>query len=101
MPDLHELPTRVWLLLAAGPVCFLLAFVLQSVVLTTTAALAVALQKLMSPLSRRQASAGVGAGTRPRSTKDWRSAATMGVAGNSPTAAASALPSSACGTCHR
>ena len=35
MPDLHELPTRVWLLLAAGPVFFLLAFVLLSVVFTT------------------------------------------------------------------
>ena len=34
MPDLHELPTRVWLLLAAGPVFFLLAFVGLSAVFT-------------------------------------------------------------------
>ena len=70
-------------------------------VVVSAADLAVGLQKLMSPLSRRQASAGVGAGTRPKSMKDWRRAATIGVAGSSPTAAASALPSSACGTCHR
>ena len=34
MPDLHELPTRVWMLLAAGPVFFLLAFVGLSAVFT-------------------------------------------------------------------
>ena len=34
MPDLHELPTKVWLLLTAGPVFFLLAFVGLSVVFT-------------------------------------------------------------------
>ncbi len=36
MTDLHELPTRVWLLLAAGPVLFLFAFVLLSVAFATT-----------------------------------------------------------------
>ena len=35
MPDLYDLPTRVWLMLAAGPVYFLLAFVGLSVVFTT------------------------------------------------------------------
>jgi uncharacterized protein len=36
MPDLHDLPIRLWLLLAAGPVLFLLAFVALSVALTTS-----------------------------------------------------------------